>query len=143
MGQSTWAAKTTTWATDTNVWSNSTYQNTATFSAANDTSLGYNTKYPVAANMTQTIFSELHEEDAIKLASAVLGLSSGATASASVVAQVAALLSNTQNLKNNVNFEERATIGMAGSISSDNNFLWNDNAEDTSTTWTKVADPDN
>ena len=143
MGQSTWSAKATTWATDTSVWSNSTYQNTATFSAANDTSLGYNTKYPVAANMTQTIFSELHEEDAIKLASAILGLSSGATASASVIVQVAALLANTQNLKTNINFEERATIGMAGSISSDNNFLWNDNAEDTSSTWTKVADPDN
>ena len=143
MGQSTWSAKATTWATDTSVWSNVTYQNTATFSAANDTSLGYNTKYPVAANMTQTIFSELHEEDAIKLASAILGLSSGATASASILAPVVASLSNTQNLKTNINFEERATISMAGSISSDNNFLWNDNAEDTSTTWTKVADPDN
>ena len=143
MGQSTWSAKATTWATDTNLWYNDTYQDTATFSAANDTSLGYNTKYVVAANMTQTIFSELHEEDAIKLASAILGLSSGATASASILAPVVASLSNTQNLKTNINFEERATISMAGSISSDNNFLWNDNAEDTSTTWTKVADPDN
>ena len=143
MAQSTWAAKATTWATDTNLWSNDTYQDTATFSAANDTSLGYNTKYPVAANMTQTIFSELHEEDAIKLATAVLGLSSGTTASALIIAQVVASLANTQNLKTNINFEERATIGMAGSISSDNNFLWNDNAEDTSSTWTKVADPDN
>ena len=143
MAQSTWAAKATTWATDTNLWSNDTYQKAVTFSAANDASLGYNTKYVVAADMTQTIFSELHEEDAIKLASAILGLSSGATASASILAPVVASLSNTQNLKTNINFEERATIGMAGSISSDNNFLWNDNAEDTSTTWTKVADPDN
>jgi hypothetical protein len=51
-------------------------------------------------------------------------------------------LANTQNIKNNINFEENITLASAGLITSDNNLLWNYTTEDTSTTWTKVADPD-
>jgi hypothetical protein len=142
MGQATWADKTTTWATDTNIWANTTYQDAVTFSGNTSTSLGYNTKYPVTADLAQVILSELNEEDAIKLASAILGLSSGTTASASILAPVSITLGNEQTLKNNVNFEESISIGVSNLITSSNNFLWNDTAEDTSTTWTKVADPD-
>jgi len=142
MAQSTWASKATTWATDTNVWANTTYQDTATISGNSSINLGYNTKYPVTADLTQIILSELNEEDAIKLATSILSATLGTTAAASIQIPVSGTLSNTQNIKNNVNFEESGTISMNASTSSDNNFLWNDEAEDTSTTWTKVADPD-
>ena len=45
-------------------------------------------------------------------------------------------------IKNNVNFEESGTMGMTGSASSDNTFLWNDVTEDEDTLWTKISDPD-
>lgn len=142
MAQATWAAKSTTWATDTNVWANTTYTDSVTLNVTASDTLGYNTKYQVIADMTQTIFSELNEEDAIKLASALFGTSVGTTAAASVQIPVSASLANTQNLKNNVNFEESITLNASSNTTSTNNFLWNDTAEDTSTTWTKVADPD-
>jgi hypothetical protein len=142
MAQATWADKATTWATDTNVWANETYQHTAIFNAANDASLGYNTKYAVDAILTQLNLSELNEEDAIKLATALLGTAVGTTAAASIIAPVSGTLSNTNTIKNNVNFEESGVIGMRGSASSDNNFLWNDEVEDDSTLWTKISDPD-
>jgi len=223
MAQSTWAAKTNTWADDIYTWRATTIQESITFSGDTSLVLGYNTKYVVAADLTQVNFSELHEEDrvsllnglldtsvsvsavgtliqtesiefdsavgnnasviaelvgnitlgadtsivndvgtlipvtaaisqvifselneedAIKLASALMDMSTGTTASASIVATLLGTLSHTQNLKNNINFEEGGTIGMTSSTNSNNNFLWNDITEDTSTTWTKVADPD-
>lgn len=142
MAQAAWADKATTWATDTNVWANETYQHTAIFNTANDASLGYNTKYPVDAILTQLNLSELNEEDAIKLATALLGTVVGTTAAASIVVPVSGMLSNTNTIKNNVNFEESGVIGMSGSASSNNNFLWNDEVEDDSTLWTKISDPD-
>lgn len=142
MAQSTWANKATTWDTDTNVWANETYQHTAIFNAANDASLGYNTKYAVDAILTQLNLSELNEEDAIKLATALLGTAVGTTAAANIIAPVSGTLSNTNTIKNNVNFEESGVIGMSGSASSNNNFLWNDEVEDDSTLWTKISDPD-
>ena len=142
MAQATWAAKSTTWATDTNVWANTTYTDSVTLNVTASDTLGYNTKYRVIADMTQTIFSELNEEDAIKLASALFGTSVGTTAAALIQIPVSASLANTQNLKNNVNFEESITLNASSNTTSTNNFLWNDTVEDTSTTWTKVADPD-
>ena len=142
MSQSTWAAKTTTWTTDTNVWANTTYQDNVVINSNNDYTLGYNTKYVVDANLTQLNLSELHEEEAKKLASAVLGLSSGVNASGYLFMPTLATLANEQSIKNNVNFEESASMSMTNTTSSDNNFLWNDVAEDTGTTWTKVADAD-
>jgi hypothetical protein len=51
-------------------------------------------------------------------------------------------IAGTSNIKNNVNFPESGTMGMTGSASSDNTFLWNDVEEDTDTLWTKISDPD-
>ena len=66
----------------------------------------------------------------------------GTTAAASVAMPVTGTIANELDIINNVNFEERGTIAMTSSQSSQNNFLWNDVQEDTSSTWTKVADPD-
>ena len=96
----------------------------------------------VAADLTQINLSELHEEDATKLASATLGTSVGATASGNLAVPVAITLSNNQNLKFNINFEESITIEGTSNITSSNNFLWNDQEEDASTLWTKISDPD-
>ena len=114
----------------------------ATLSNTTGTDASSGALKPVIADMTQVIFSELNEEDAIKLASAFMGLSSGTVASANILIEVIGVLTHTQNLKNNVNYEESALLNTTASTSSVNNFLWNDTAEDTSTTWTKVADPD-
>jgi hypothetical protein len=142
MAQSTWAADTNTWAADTNTWAVSTYSATATLGANSSVSSSQTAAFPVTANMTQLNLTELNEEDAIKLASATLGASVGTTASASVSFPVSITLSDTQTIKNNVNFEESITLSVTGNLTSVNNFLWNDVTEDTSTTWTKVADPD-
>ena len=142
MAQSTWAADTNTWAADTNTWAVSTYQHTALLNANSSVSSSQTAVFPVTANMTQLNLTELNEEDAIKLASAILGASVGTTASASISIPISVTLAETSNLTNNINFEESISIGTASNITSDNNFLWNDVTEDTSTTWTKVADPD-
>ena len=124
-GTLNWDAQTETWAAHTGTW-------------------GYTPSIaiPVSADLTQINLSELHEEDAEKLASAVYGMATGATASGNVAVPVSITLSNNQNLKFNINFEESITISGTSNTTSSNNFLWNDKEEDTSTTWTKVADPD-
>ena len=142
MAQSTWAADTNTWAADTNTWAVSTYSDTVTFGATVDTSSSNNTQFGVIANMTQLNLTELNEEDAVKLASVTLGTSVGTTASASVSIPVSISLAETSNITTNINFEESITLSATGNLTSVNNFLWNDVTEDTSTTWTKVADPD-
>ena len=142
MAQTTWAADTNTWSSTTNVWANTAYSDTVTFGSTVDTSSSNNTQFGVIANMTQLNLTELNEEDAIKLASAILGASVGTTASASVAIPVSVTLAETSNLTNNINFEESIILNATGNLTSVNNFLWNDVTEDTSTTWTKVADPD-
>ena len=142
MAQSTWAADTNTWATDTNTWAVSTYQHTALLNANSSVSSSQTAAIPVTASMTQLNLTELNEEDAVKLASAILALSSNTTASATVSMPVISTLANSQNIKNNTNFEESVTISLTADTTSTNNFLWNDEAEDTAAVWTKVADPD-
>ena len=142
MASSPWAADTSTWSGNSYIWDNSTYQVTAT--------------------MTQTILSKSGLEDTVFPRSLSMGSNygmSGTTAhvmpstatleGTSAVANsqtaqipVSGTLAGTSNIKNNVNFEESGTMGMTGSASSDNTFLWNDVAEDTDTLWTKISDPD-
>ena len=120
-----WDEQTETWATHTGSW-------------------GYvpSIAVPVTADLTQINLSQLHEEDAEKLAAATYALTAGATASGSIAIPVAITIANEQNVKFNINFEESITIEGVSNISSENNFLWNQIAEDTGTTWTKVADAD-
>ena len=101
-----------------------------------------NTIYPVSVNMTQIIFSELNEEDTIFPRSLSMGMSSGMTSTGLLAIPVTATLANGQTIKMNINFEENATLATISGISSINTFLWNDIAEDTGSTWTKVSDPD-
>jgi len=101
-----------------------------------------NTIYPVAVTMTQVILSKLNEEDAIFPRSLSMGMSSGMTSTGLLAIPVTATLANGQTIKMNINFEENATLATISGISSDNTFLWNDIAEDTGSTWTKVSDPD-
>ena len=143
MGQSTWAAADTTWANNPYTWSVSTYQ--------------------VTASMTQTNLSNVIDEDAELPSGAVLGSNYGMTGTTAHVMPaaitldgegaitntstlkipVSGIIAGTSNIKNNVNFEESGTMGMASSASSDNSFLWNDVVEDEDTLWTKISDPDN
>ncbi len=142
MASSTWSADSSTWSGNSYIWDNSTYQATAT--------------------MTQTILSKSLLEDTVFPRGVTLGGSygmSGTTAhvmpasislanssdvadSGLLAMPVTGTLAGTSNIKNNVNFEESGTMGMTGSASSDNTFLWNDVEEDTDTLWTKISDPD-
>ena len=142
MASSTWSADSSTWSGNSYIWDNSTYQVTAT--------------------MTQTILSKSLLEDTVFPRGVTLGGSygmSGTTAhvmpasislansgdvadSATLAMPVNGTIAGTSNIKNNVNFEESGTMGMTGSASSDNTFLWNDVEEDTDTLWTKISDPD-
>jgi len=142
MASSTWSADSSTWSDNSYIWNNSTYQVTAT--------------------MTQTILSKSGLEDTVFPRSLSMGSNygmSGTTAhvmpasislansgdvadSATLAMPVNGTIAGTSNIKNNVNFEESGTMGMTGSASSDNTFLWNDVTEDTDTLWTKISDPD-
>ncbi len=142
MASSTWSADSSTWSGNSYIWNNSTYQ--------------------VTANMTQVNLSNAFGEDLDTSQLATIGGSYGMSGTTAHVMPASVLLNNTNtvtnsqtaqlpvsgtlagtsNIKNNVNFEESGTMGMTGSASSDNTFLWNDVAEDTDTLWTKISDPD-
>jgi len=142
MASSTWSADSSTWSGNSYIWNNSTYQVTAT--------------------MTQTILSKSLLEDTVFPRGVTLGgnygmsgttahvmpasisLANSSDVANSQTAQlpVSGTLAGTSNIKNNVNFPESGTMGMTGSASSDNTFLWNDVEEDTDTLWTKISDPD-
>ena len=142
MASSTWSADSSTWSGNSYIWDNSTYQVTAT--------------------MTQTILSKSLLEDTVFPRGVTIGGNygmSGTTAHVMPAAitldgegsitdtgllamPVSGTIAGTSNIKNNVNFPESGTMGMTGSASSDNTFLWNDVEEDTDTLWTKISDPD-
>jgi len=124
-GTTTWNLETSTWETTTGYW-------------------GYTPSIavPVTADLTQIILDKVGDEDTDKIASAILALQSGVSATGNVAVPVSATLSLEEAMKFNINFEESITINMSSRQSSDNNFLWNDVQEDSDTTWSKVADPD-
>ena len=142
MASSTWSADSSTWSGNSYIWDNSTYQVTAT--------------------MTQTILSKSLLEDTVFPRGVTIGGNYGMTGTTAHVMPAAITLdgegsitdtgllampvsgtiAGTSNIKNNVNFEESATMGLTGSALSDNTFLWNDVEEDEDTLWTKISDPD-
>ena len=142
MALSTWSADSSVWSGNSYIWDNNTYSATATLAGNGTFTSSQNAVYPVAVNMTQVIFSELNEEDTVFPRSLSMGMSSGMTSTGLLAIPVTATLANGQTIKMNINFEESATLATISGISSDNTFLWNDIAEDTGSTWTKVSDPD-
>jgi len=142
MAQSTWAAATETWTTNPYIWDNTTLSDSVTLALTGDISSSNTAGLVADAVMTTVNLTQLNEEDTEKLASALFGNSLGTTANAYVLVPVSGIIESELDIVNNVNFEERGTISMTSSQSSQNNFLWNDVQEDTSSTWTKVADPD-
>lgn len=123
---------TTTWNLETSTWDTTTG------------SFGYSppVAVAVAANITQVMLNSLNAEDIEKIASAILATEMGVGASASINIPLSGTLANEQTIKFNINFEESATLSATSGTSSSSNFLWNNEAEDTGTTWTKVSDPD-
>ena len=123
---------TTTWNLETSTWDTTTG------------SFGYapNVTLSLAANITQTMLSGLNAEDVQKIASAAMPTTMGVGATVTIVMPFIGTLASEQLIKNNINFEESATLSATSGTSSSSNFLWNNEAEDTGTTWTKVSDPD-
>ena len=142
MALSTWAADTSAWSGNTYIWNNNTYSETATIAANSTLASTATLTIPVSVTMTQVIFSELSEEDTVFPRSISMGTNVGMTSTGLLAIPVTATLANGQTIKMNINFEELATLAATSGISSDNSFLWNDIAEDTGTTWTKISDPD-
>jgi hypothetical protein len=144
MALSTWAADTSAWSGNTYIWDNNTYSGTATIAANSTLASTATLTIPVSVTMTQVILSELNEEDTVFPRSLSMGTNFGMTGSASHVMPVTATITGfTNDIKNNVNFPESATLGINSSTSSVNSFLWNDIEEDEDTLWTKISDPDN
>ena len=142
MALSTWSADSSVWSGNSYIWDNNTYSATATLAGNGTFTSSQNAVYPVAVTMTQVILSELNEEDTVFPRSLSMGTNVGMTSTGLLAIPVTATLANGQTIKMNVNFEELATLAATSGISSDNSFLWNDIAEDTGTTWTKISDPD-
>ena len=142
MAQSTWAAADTTWASNPYTWSVSTYQATANMTQTNLTqSLLEDTVFPrgvtVGGNYGMT-GTTAH----VMPAAITLDGENTITDTGLLEIPVSGIIAGTSNIKNNVNFEESATMGLTGSALSDNTFLWNDVEEDEDTLWTKISDPD-
>ena len=143
MGQSTWAAADTTWANNPYTWSVSTYQVTANMTQTNLTqSLLEDTVFPRGITLGSN-FGMAGTTAHVMPATATLNGEGTITDSGLLKMPVSGIIAGTSNIKNNVNFEESGTMGMASSASSDNSFLWNDVVEDEDTLWTKISDPDN
>ena len=142
MGQSTWAAADTTWAANPYTWSISTYQVTATMTQTN---LSSTANEDLEQGLVATIggnYGMAGTTAHIMPAAIILNNTNAITINQTAAMPVSGTLAGTSNIKNNVNFEESGTMGMTGSASSDNTFLWNDVAEDEDTLWTKISDPD-
>ena len=143
MALSTWSADTSAWSGNSYIWNNNTYSAIATIAANNTLATTHTLAIPVSATLTQIIFSELNEEDTVFPRSLSMGMNAGMTGVVTVAVPVTATLdTELGDFKTNINFEESATLAATSGISSDNSFLWNDIAEDTGTTWTKISDPD-
>jgi len=143
MGQSTWAAADPTWANNPYTWSVSTYQVTANMTQTNLTqSLLEDTVFPRGVTIGGN-YGMAGTTAHVMPATATLDGEGAITNTGALKMPVSGIIAGTSNIKNNVNFEESGTMGMAGSASSDNSFLWNDVVEDEDTLWTKISDPDN
>jgi len=123
---------TTTWNLETATWSSAT----GSFGYAPPVRLN------VTAEITQVMLNELNAEDIQKIADGLMPTNLGVGATVTLVMPFSGTLANEQSIINNINFVESATLGATSGTSSISNFLWNDEAEDTGTTWTKVSDPD-
>ena len=124
-GTTTWDLETATWASTSSSWG---YSPSVALS--------------VTASITQVMLSSLNAEDIEKIASALMPTDLGVSATVTLKIPVSGTLANEQDMRFNINFEETALLSATSGITSDNSFLWNDVAEDTGTTWTKVSDPD-
>ena len=138
--QSTWAADTNTWASTSYNWNNNSY--------------------PVTAAMTQVNLTNVLDEDTVFPRSLAYAGNYGMSGTGAIVFSKSATLSNTNtiantstvampvstvlgtsnNLVNNVNFPESIALGANSSVSGSSVFLWNDEAEDTATTWSASTD---
>ena len=144
MALSTWAADTSAWSGNTHIWNNNTYSETATLAGNGTFATTHTASFPVSVTMTQVILSELNEEDTVFPRSLSMGTNFGMTGVGQLAIPVTATITGfTNDIKNNVNFPESATLGINSSTSSVNSFLWNDIEEDEDTLWTKISDPDN
>ena len=142
MGQSTWAAADTTWAASPYTLSVSTYQVTANMTQVNLSNAG---SEDLDTSQLATIggnYGMAGTTAHIMPSTAILGNTNALTINQTAALPVSGTLAGTSNIKNNVNFEESGTMGMTGSASSNNTFLWNDVTEDEDTLWTKISDPD-
>ena len=143
MAQSTWAAEGTAWSGNSNLWSNDTYQVTASMTQTNFTqTLLEDTVFPRSLSMGSNFGMS---GTGAQVMPAAIELDGNGTLTSSQVAKMlsaATLATGLGDFKTNINFEESATLAATSGISSDNNFLWNDVAEDEDTLWTKISDPD-
>lgn len=85
--QSTWAASSDTWDT-THVWANDTYTSSATMAGTSGVTDNATASFPVSADITQILLSELHEEDRVSLLNGTLGSALGISSSCSVAIPV-------------------------------------------------------
>ena len=142
MAQSTWSAEGTVWSGNSNLWSNDTYQVTASMTQTNLTqSLLEDTVFPRGVTIGSN-FGMSGTTAHVMPAAITLDGEGDITDTGLLEMPVSSTLAGTSNIKNNVNFEESATMGLTGSALSDNTFLWNDVEEDEDTLWTKISDPD-
>ena len=138
--QSTWAASTNTWANTPYNWSNNSYPVTAAMTQVNLTNvLDEDTVFPRSLSYASNY--GMSGTGALVISeSATLSNTSTITNTHTAAIPVSAIVGASNNLVNNVNFTESIALGANSSVSGSSVFLWNDEAEDTATTWSATTD---
>ena len=143
MAQSTWAAEGTAWSGNSNLWSNDTYQVTASMTQTNFTqTLLEDTVFPRGVTIAGNFGMSGTGAQVMPASIEFRGNNTLTDSQVAKMLSAATLATELGDFKTNINFEESATLAATSGISSDNNFLWNDVAEDEDTLWTKISDPD-
>lgn len=112
-----------------------------TIASSESYSLAEDMAIPVSATFASSETFALAEDMLIPV-EVTLAINNTQTGAANAIYVDSITVANEQNIKFNINFAESIGLAMTSNTSSINNFLWNDIAEDTGSTWTKVSDPD-
>jgi len=126
MSEYTWDTKTVTWGGDVALWASAAYPVSATFGTNGSTSVESTALFPVSANMTQVLLSELHEEDRVTLLNGTLASALGVSTSCVLVLPVSGSIQmiSTATDSGSLQAVGLATLSSSQSTSSTNNTVF-------------------
>jgi len=114
--QSTWAASSETWGT-THIWANETFSHNATIAGTSGVTDNAVATFPVSADITQILLSELHEEDRVTLLNGTLGSALGFSTDCVLVLPVSGTLSTTGTVTDSATHKAVGSVTLGSNVS--------------------------